>query len=82
MQKWRYDVVEMDFRGEHTHEGLDDRRKLFATLEEFGSEGWELVNAQIVGEMTYLFLKTPMLELGSAQEKQVSRGLRSLFRRS
>ena len=82
MQKWQYDVVEIDFRDANTHEGFDDIRNLLATLETAGAEGWELVNAQIVGGLTYLFLKTPVVELGSAQEKPVARGFRSLFRRS
>ena len=82
MQKWHHDVVELDWRDEHTHEGQDDRRKLLATLEEAGSGGWELVNAQIVGVKTYLYLKSPVMELGSAQEKPLARGFRSLFRRS
>ncbi|MCY1249766.1 hypothetical protein D9M72_633320 [compost metagenome] len=82
MQKWQYDVIEMDFREAHTNEGLDDRRKLLAALDQSGSDGWELVNAQIVGGLTYLFLKTPVVELGNAQEKPVARSLWSLFRRS
>ena len=62
MQKWRYDVIELDFRGQGTHEGVEDGRVLQATLEELGTEGWELVNAQIVGKMVYLFLKIPVIE--------------------
>ena len=82
MQKWQYDVVELDFRGADTHDGLDDRRTLLTTLEEFGAQGWELVNAQVVGEKTYLFLKTPVIELHSSSQKPQSRGLISLFTRS
>ena len=66
MRKWRYDVVELDFREGNADERLDDRRKLVTTLDEFGAEGWELVNAQIVGEMAYLFLKK------SDKEEEVS----------
>lgn len=62
MQKWRYDVIELDFRGQGTHEGIEDGRALQATLEELGTEGWELVNAQISDKLVYLFLKMPVVE--------------------
>jgi hypothetical protein len=75
MQKWLYDIIQMNLRSEHTHEGLDDRRKMLQTLEEQGQEGWELVSVQMAAEQVYLFLKTPLADAAAGSMKPQRKGL-------